>query len=226
MNDIAPGVPHGTHFSSKEEEEAIAALDVPHGTLERLRAFVSFLAVENDRQNLVSRGSLPQVWMRHILDSAQLLRFTPPEAKSWLDLGTGAGFPGLIAAALHSASFTLVESRKLRADFLMRAADILGVSGRVEIHCGRLETLPSSKYDIISARAFAPLGKLLELAERFSAPETLWVLPKGRNAKSELDAARASWQGEFRLEPSRTDADASIIVARSVQRAVKGKRAR
>jgi 16S rRNA (guanine527-N7)-methyltransferase len=96
----------------------------------------------------------------------------------------------------------------------------------VEVFCGRLETLATRPVSVISARAFAPLEKLLGLAERFSTPETVWVLPKGRNAKSELDAARASWQGEFRLEPSRTDADAWIIVATGVRRTAEGKRAR
>ena len=78
--------------------------------------------------------------------------------------------------------------------------------------------------DVISARAFAPLPKLLALAERFSTPETVWILPKGRNAKSELEAARSSWQGDFRLEPSLTDADAGIVVASRVRRKPRGRR--
>jgi 16S rRNA (guanine527-N7)-methyltransferase len=194
--------------------------------MEALEAFVALLAEENKRQNLVSRASLEQVWSRHILDSAQLLAFAPAGTRSWLDLGTGAGFPGLVAAALHPARFTLVESRRLRVDFLLRAAAVLGLEGRIDILCSRVETIPERRFDVISARAFAPLGTLLSLAERFATPETVWILPKGRNAKSELDAARASWQGDFRLEPSRTDADARIIVAREVRRVKKGKSAR
>jgi 16S rRNA (guanine527-N7)-methyltransferase len=220
--EAEPDVPHGT----LTEAEARAALDVPHETLEALDAFVSLLAVENARQNLVSRASLEQVWNRHILDSAQLVALAPATARSWIDLGSGAGFPGLVAAALHPARFTLAESRRLRVDFLRRAAVTLGLEGRIDIPCARVETLPDRKYDVISARAFAPLETLLDLAERFSTSGTVWILPKGRNAKSELDAARASWQGDFRLEPSRTDADARIIVAREVRRVKRGKSAR
>ncbi|MDP8914029.1 MAG: 16S rRNA (guanine(527)-N(7))-methyltransferase RsmG [Pseudomonadota bacterium] len=200
------------------EEEARIALDVSRETLELLDRFVALLREENERQNLVSRSSLDQVWCRHILDSAQLVRFAHSDARTWLDLGSGPGFPGLVVALLRPHPVTLVESRKLRADFLHRASALLGVEERTTIRCARVEALPSEAFDVISARAFAPLGKLLALAERFAAPETLWVLPKGRNAKSELEAAESLWQGEFRLEPSLTDAEAQIIVARQVRR--------
>jgi 16S rRNA (guanine527-N7)-methyltransferase len=207
------------------ESEARARLDVPRETLQRLEAFAAFLREENERQNLVSRASLDQLWARHILDSAQLIRFAPA-AETWLDLGSGAGFPGLVVALLHPARVTLVEERKLRGDFLVRAAALLGVAEKTEIVASRLQAVPTRAFDAISARAFAPLEKLLAAASRFATEETVWVLPKGRNAKSELDAARSSWQGEFRLEPSLTDADAQIIVARGVSRREKGKSAR
>lgn len=208
------------------EEEARAALDVPRETLQRLELFAALLREENARQNLVSRGSLDQLWGRHIYDSAQLLRFAPSGAETWLDLGTGAGFPGLVVAALHPVRVTLVESRRLRADFLRRAADVLGVAGKVEILCAKVEAVPAAPFDAISARAFAPLDTLLTLGARFSTSETVWILPKGRNAQTELEAVRASWQGDFRLEPSLTDADARIIVGRGVHRRAKGKRSR
>ena len=205
------------------EEEARAAIDVSRETLERIENFVGFLAHENERQNLVSRGSLDSVWARHIVDSAQLVRFAPPDAGSWLDLGSGAGFPGLVAATLHPAAFELVESRRLRVEFLVRAAEILGVSDRVRVTPSRAELLPARPYDVISARAFAPLEKLLAISARFAGENTTWILPKGKNAKSELEAARASWQGDFHLEPSLTDPDAQIIVARRVRRKPVGK---
>jgi 16S rRNA (guanine527-N7)-methyltransferase len=198
------------------EEEAKSSLDVPHGTLERLAAFVAYLVEQNAHQNLVSRGSLEHVWARHILDSAQLLRFAP-NAQTWIDLGTGAGFPGLVAAALSPAAFTLVEARRLRVNFLLKGAEILGLSERVKVLLAKVEAVPPQRFDVISARAFAPLDKLLRLSAHLSTPETIWILPKGRNAKSELDAARSSWQGEFRIEPSVTDAEAGIIVARGVK---------
>jgi 16S rRNA (guanine527-N7)-methyltransferase len=208
------------------EDEARLALDVPRETIDRLDAFAALLRHENERQNLVSRASLDHVWERHILDSAQLLRFVPEDAGTWLDLGTGAGFPGLIAALLSPARVTLVEARRLRTDFLARAAEVLGVPDKVEIVCGKAETLPEQSFDVITARAFAPLAKLLAIGSRFSTNETLWVLPKGRNAKRELEAARASWQGAFRIEQSLTDADAGILVGTGVHRRGKGNRRR
>jgi 16S rRNA (guanine527-N7)-methyltransferase len=209
-----------------DDNAAKASLNVPRETIERLGAFVGFLAEENRRQNLVSQPSLEQVWSRHIVDSAQLLRFAPAGRGPWLDLGSGAGFPGLIIAALRPGHVTLVESRRLRADFLRRAAEILGVSERVEIACARVETMTPRTFDVITARAFAPLNRLLDLAEKFSTAKTRWILPKGRNAQTELAAAESSWQGEFRLEQSFTDPEAMIIVADCVRRRALGKKAR
>jgi 16S rRNA (guanine527-N7)-methyltransferase len=153
--------------------------------------------------------------VRHIIDSAQLLAHSPSASSSWLDLGTGAGFPGLIVAALHPGPVTLVESRKLRVDFLHRAAEVLGVSPRIVP--SRVERLPDEAFDVISARAFASSEQTLSLAHRFSTGKTRWILPKGASAQSELEAARASWHGEFRLVPSLTDPGASIIIAEGVR---------
>jgi 16S rRNA (guanine527-N7)-methyltransferase len=213
-----------------EENDAkarlVADFHVPRETLARLEAFISLLTDENDRQNLVSRGTLDSSWNRHVLDSAQLLRFVPDPHASWLDLGTGAGFPGLVAGLLHHGSVVMVEERKKRAEFLARAAQVLGIQDKVEIHCTRIERFESRPFDVISARAFAPLEKLFDLSHSFSTAKTRWILPKGRNAASELEAARASWHGEFRLEQSLTDADANIIVAEGVSRKAKGPRAK
>lgn len=208
-----------------DEEEARAWLqaqfDVPRGTMERIRAFAALLREENEHQNLVSRSSLDALWGRHIADSAQLLRFAPEQA-TWIDLGTGAGFPGLIVATLHKGKVTLVEERTRRVEFLRRAAAILLLD--VEILGARVESLEPRPFDVISARAFAPLDRLLALGTRFSTGNTVWILPKGRNAQSELEALDSSWQGDFRLEPSLTDPDAQIIVAEAVRRKGKGKR--
>ncbi|MDB5691426.1 MAG: rsmG [Alphaproteobacteria bacterium] len=209
-----------------DEAEARARLDVPRETLTRLEAFAALLRAENERQNLVSAASLDQLWSRHIFDSAQLVRLAPTDAASWLDLGAGAGFPGLIVAAITPIRMTLVEARKLRADFLAGAAEVLGLCDRVEILCAKAEQLPPRAFDVISARAFAPLERLLTLGSRFSTDKTVWILPKGRNAKTELAEVESSWQGDFRLEPSLTDADARIIVATGVRRRKRGKGAR
>jgi 16S rRNA (guanine527-N7)-methyltransferase len=203
------------------EEEARAwverTFDVPRETMVRLGAFAALVREESARQNLISRSSAEHIWLRHVADSAQLLQFAPDPQASWIDLGTGAGFPGLVIAILRpGAAVTLVEERRLRADFLRRAAESLGV--RVEVAAARAERLPSRPFGVISARAFAPLGRLLELGTGFSTHKTIWLLPKGRNAESELAALDPSWQGRFRLEPSATDPEARIIVAEGVSR--------
>ena len=202
-----------------DEAEARAWVErechVPRETMARLDEFATLLRAENERQNLVSRGTLDQLWLRHIADSAQLLRSAPAGA-SWVDLGTGAGFPGLIVAALHDGPVTLVEERRLRAEFLQRAADAMGL--RIEVLHARAERVAPRPFDVISARAFAPLEKLLSLGTAFSTQKSLWLLPKGRNAEAELAALDPSWQGEYRLEPSVTDAEAQIIVAERVSR--------
>ena len=196
--------------------------NVPRETMARLDDFADLLREENKNQNLVSQASLAQLWLRHIADSAQLLRFSPSVEASWVDLGTGAGFPGLVVAALHAGPVILVEERRLRAEFLQRAASALCIE--VEVIQKKAQHLPSHAFDVISARALAPLGRLLELGTGLSTTKTIWLLPKGRNAESELEALDPSWQGSFRLEPSVTDPEAKIIVAEGVRRKAKRKR--
>jgi len=194
------------------------AFGVPRETIERLQCFVEAVGAENDRQNLVSRATLKQIWVRHIVDSAQLLLLNPDPDAFWIDLGSGAGFPGIIVAMLHRGPVFLVEERRKRAEFLLRMTALLGIEARTQIVQRDVERMEPRPFDVISARAFAPLPRLLELGARFATPETRWILPKGRNAQSELEAVQASWQGDFRLEPSLTGADARIIVATGVRR--------
>ena len=193
----------------------LADLGVSRETRERLDQFVALLREENARQNLVSAASLDQVYARHIVDSIQLWQLAP-EARSWLDLGSGAGLPGLILAILSDAPVTLVESRRLRAEWLQGAAKTLRL-GNVRVEATRLELVKSFPVAVIAARAFAPLPKLFALAHRFSTEETLWILPKGRSAVEELASVAATWHGMFHMEPSITDSDSAIIVARHVK---------
>jgi 16S rRNA (guanine527-N7)-methyltransferase len=193
----------------------LEARNVPRETLAAIGRFLCFLTEEAGRQNLIAASTVDRMWSRHVIDSAQLLDHTEGW-ESWLDLGSGAGFPGLIVALLGQGRVTLIESRAKRIAFLQEAARIAGVAGRVTVIGSRVETAPQARYDVISARAFAPLQKLFELAHRFSDSETRWILPKGRSASEELEAARASWQGNFRLVPSITDSEAAIIVADGV----------
>jgi len=179
---------------------------------ERLECLIALLSEENDRQNLVSAASLKEVWLRHIADSAQLLTHVSRETCSpWLDLGTGAGFPGLVVAAFRPDSeVIMVESRARRIDWLERACHELGLE-RARVAGSRLEMVPTAPVRVISARAFAPLPRLLELSARFSTSDTMWLLPKGRSAPQEL-LELTRWNHMFHVEQSLTDPDAGVIV--------------
>jgi len=199
------------------EEEAMAWLrllpEFDAAAEQRLRNFVKMLGEENQRQNLVSTNSLGEVWRRHIADSAQLLKFVPRETAPWLDLGTGAGFPGLVIAALRPRSpVILVESRARRIAWLEQVRQALGLDA-IEIVGDRLENVAARKMGAISARAFAPLPRLIALSARFSTSETIWVLPKGRSAQQELQELSPRPHA-FHVEQSVTDADSGIIVGR------------
>jgi len=199
-----------------DETEALAWLAhlpefdaAARGRLERL---VQLLRDENERQNLVSASSLNEVWRRHIVDSAQLLAHVPRETSGpWLDLGTGAGFPGLVIAALRpDLPVRMVESRARRIVWLEHVCDELDLP-QASVIGSRLELVESEAVSVISARAFAPLVRLLELSARFSTKTTLWLLPKGRSAGQEL-MELSGWQHRFHVEPSITDGEAGIIM--------------
>src|SRR5688500_9002872 len=159
---------------------------VPRDAVQPLEQFADLVRVENARQNLIAASTLDHLWARHIVDSAQLLRFDPAPEQPWLDLGSGPGFPGLIVAALRPGKVVLVEERKLRCEFLRKGVELFHVEQRVEIACTRLERMEARPFAVISARAFAPLPRLFDLATAFSTIKSRWVLPKGRNAQSEL----------------------------------------
>lgn len=179
---------------------------------ERIDRLIALLIEENARQNLVAAASLPVVWQRHIVDSAQLLAHVPREASSpWLDLGTGAGFPGLVIAALRpDCEVIMVESRARRVEWLERARIALGLD-HAKVIGSRLELVESRPFSVISARAFAPLARLLDLSARFSTMDTVFLLPKGRSAQQELSEL-TGWNHLFHVEQSLTDPDAGVIV--------------
>lgn len=205
------------------EDEARAWLETELGvsreTMARIERFIAFLLAEGEQQNLIAASTRDHVWARHIVDSAQLLPLAAEADEGrWVDLGSGAGFPGLIVAALSDRATVLIESRRKRIEFLQTASRVLGVEDRVTVLGGRVETAPAQPAAVISARAFAPLDRLFTLGARFSRSGTLWLLPKGRNAQSELEAARDTWQGAFHVKQSITDAESAIIVAQRVKR--------
>ncbi len=202
-----------------EQIGAAAGRDVSRETYEKLKRFTELLLEENRRQNLIAPNSEPKLWTRHILDGAQILGLAKG-AGNWLDIGSGPGLPGLVIAILGGRPMTLNEPRKLRADFLRRVIAELALADVTVAEC-KVERL-KGKFDFITARAVARLGKLFGMACHLAHSETKWVLPKGESAQSELDEAVATWQGGFRLVPSQTHAASAIVIAEHVQR--RGKR--
>lgn len=202
-----------------------ARLEADAAAMARLSQLALLLAEENTRQNLVSAASLAHVWQRHFADSAQLLTLIPDQTSgTWLDLGTGAGFPGLVIAILRpDLEVVMVESRARRVEWLRRVAETLGLA-KARVVGQRLELVESFTASVISARAFAPLDRLLELSVRFSTSDTIWLLPKGRSARDEVDRL-SGWAHTFHVEQSLTDPDAGVIVG-TVSGRMAGKRAR
>jgi len=197
---------------SEDDARAFCATLTDSAGAARLKRLAHLIVEENSRQNLIAKASESTIWLRHLADSAQLLRHVTGEPMPWLDLGTGAGFPGLVIAAMRpNLSVVLVESRKKRADWLMRATAELELRNcRVE---GRkLEHVESFAAAVISARAFAPMVKLLTLSASFSTRDTLWLLPKGRSAVQELASLPPETARMFHVEHSATDAEAGIVI--------------
>jgi len=202
-----------------ERISAAAGRDVSRETYEQLGRFVDLLVAENERQNLVASASIPELWTRHILDAAQLLGLAG-EGGRWCDIGSGPGLPGLVIAILGGRPMILIEPRRLRAEFLRRTVAELGLEEVAVADC-KVERL-EGKFDRITARAVANLDRLFGMACHLAHSETKWVLPKGESAKWELAAAQRTWQGSFRLVPSRTHPASAIVIAEHVQR--RGKR--
>jgi 16S rRNA (guanine527-N7)-methyltransferase len=198
----------------RERLEQVAERPVSRETFEKLEAYVALLREENARQNLVSASTVEHLWDRHILDSAQLVRYEPGAGASWIDIGSGAGLPGIVIACLVEGPVTLVEPRRLRAEFLHNAAESLDLNATVL--CAKAERVEGT-FDVITARAVAPLAKLLKISHHLSTRKTVWTLPKGRKGQAELAEARGAWQGSFHLEPSVTDPESFIVVATGVR---------
>ena len=195
-----------------------ARFNVPRETLEQLDRYAALLAEWQTRMNLVGPSTLPHIWDRHFTDSAQLLPLAGT-GRSWLDIGAGAGFPGLVLAVLDpDARLTLVESIAKKCRFLEEVVTTLGLESQVTIENRRIETLPRAKFDIITARALAALNQLFDWGLPYAGSGTHWILPKGARVDEELEKATRRFAFEHRLVPSITDADARIVVARGVKR--------
>jgi 16S rRNA (guanine527-N7)-methyltransferase len=192
----------------------VARRDVSRETFERLEAYAAMLREESGRQNLVSVSTLDRLWDRHILDSVQLVRFEPHVGASWLDVGSGAGLPGVVIACIVEGPVTLIEPRRLRADFLHKVCESLRLNAAVvQAKVERAQ----GKYDVITARAVAKMGQMLNISAHLSTRKTVWALPKGRRAEAELAEARRTWQGVFHVKQSVTDPASFIVVGTDVR---------
>jgi 16S rRNA (guanine527-N7)-methyltransferase len=206
---------------SADRERALALTPVSRETSARLDRFVELLLSWQSHTNLIARSTIPALWTRHIADSLQLIDLAP-QAKTWIDLGSGAGFPGIvIACALadtDGVQIHLVESIGKKATFLREAVAATGAPGVV--HAMRVEDFvdkaPES-IDVVTARALAPLPKLLTLAYPLLKRGALGLFPKGQDVASELTEAAKYWKIEASLIASRTDEKAQIVVVSGLE---------
>lgn len=192
---------------------------VSRETLSRLEVYMALLREWSIRINLVGRGSLADPWRRHILDSAQLFALIPASARSLVDLGSGAGLPGLVLAILGVPEVELVEADARKCAFLREAVRVTQTAAA--IRQSRIENLAPHPVDVVTARALAPLDHLLGLASPFLGPESVCLFPKGERAAEELTLARKGWTISASLEPSRSDPRGVVL---RVQQAVRAPR--
>ncbi len=196
--------------------EFAALVPVSRETLDRLRLYTELLGKWTRKINLVAPASMGDVWRRHILDSAQLYRLLPPETSTLVDLGSGAGLPGLILALLGVPDVHLVESDLRKAAFLREAARQTGT--KLTIHAKRIEAAPAIQADIVTARALARLANLIDHAQRFLKPAGTCYFLKGALLADELTEARESWHMEVSEFPSLSDASGVIVKLESIVR--------
>lgn len=192
-------------------------LGVSRETSRRLRDFADLLLQWSERVNLIGAADRASLWDRHIMDSLQLLPLLKGYMPPFVDLGSGAGFPGLVLAVASGKHFHLVEADQRKAAFLREAARI--TAAHVTVHARRTQEVTLPPATVVTARALAPLPELLALATPFLGPGGVLFAMKGRNAKQELTAAQAHWNMRVVAIPSRTDTAASILQISDISRA-------
>ena len=208
-------------------EEFAAVANVSRETLARLKTYAGMLSDWNSRHNLVSRNSLQELWLRHIWDSAQLVSYVPPAATSLVDLGTGAGFPGLVLAELfrdRPIRIVLYDSVRKKRDFLASVAERLALA--VEIRGERIEDADREPFDVITARACAVLDPLLLYAQPFWKEDTVGLFLKGQNVGAELTEAHKYWRMIVQKHPSRSNSTGVVLEIRGLERVAPDRAAR
>ena len=195
-----------------EAAAALAKLGVSRETLGTLAAYLETLTKWQKAINLVGPATLKEAWTRHIVDSAQLLPLIPPDARRLADLGTGAGLPGLVLAALRpDLEVVLIESDARKAAFLGEASRAMGLKNQPKITVSRIEASPPAQADVVTARALAPLARLLAWAAPHRADPAICLFHKGKDWSSELTEARRDWDIEAHPHPSVTDRDGVLL---------------
>ncbi len=189
---------------------------VSRETLDHLAKYVELLNSWTRRINLVGRDTLGDVWRRHILDSAQLFPLIPREARRLVDLGSGAGLPGLVLSIMGVPEVHLIESDGRKAVFLREAVRVTGAPAI--IHAQRIDRVPVFAADVVTARALAPLSELLAISERFLGPQTVCLFPKGRMVEEELTEAAKAWHIRLDRQPSLTDPSGCILRLEAIAR--------
>jgi 16S rRNA (guanine527-N7)-methyltransferase len=203
-------------------EEFAQLAGVSRETLARLELYAGILADWSARHNLVSRASLGDMWRRHFWDSAQLIPLIPADARSLVDLGSGAGFPGLVLAEClreHGVRTILYEATAKKCRFLGAVAERLKLS--IEVRCARVEDATPEPFDVTTARACAPLPTLLSYAQRFWGPGSKGLFLKGQNVASELTEAHKSWRMNVEQRQSRSDPSGVILEIWELRRAAR-----
>jgi 16S rRNA (guanine527-N7)-methyltransferase len=200
-----------------EARDAVAAI-VGAAAMPALDRFAARVRAESERQNIVSRPTLDHLWQRHLLDSAQLIPLAPASPSSWIDIGTGAGFPGIVVALALDTVVHLVEPRRMRADFLRQIIDDEGLPHRVIVHQAKAERITLPPAAVISARAVSAIADLLASTAHLANETTVYLLPKGQSVTTEVNDARRLYAGLFHVEQSRTEPGSGIIVASRVRK--------
>jgi 16S rRNA (guanine527-N7)-methyltransferase len=203
-------VKHPEDFSAADFQ---AATGVSRETLERLEIYVALLTEWSGRMNLVARSTLSTIWHRHMLDSAQLAPMVPAEARTFVDLGSGAGFPGLVLAIMLAdrpgVAVHLIDSTGKKANFLRAVTEKTGAP--TKIYNQRIEDVTPFAVDVVTARALAPLDKLIGYAYPFLTAETVCLLMKGQHVEDELTAAHKIWNMRVDRHPSWTEPRGSVL---------------
>jgi 16S rRNA (guanine527-N7)-methyltransferase len=192
-------------------------LGVSRETLERLTVFLDLLRRWQPAINLVGSATLADPWRRHVLDSAQLAAHVPAEAADLVDLGSGAGFPGMVLALLGVRGVHLIEGDRRKAQFLREVAR--RTDAPATIHAVRIEQMPGWPAAVVTARALAPLPRLLELADRFLVSDSVGLFLKGKSVERELTDARANWHMVSEMFPSLSGPTGMVLKLRGICRA-------